>query len=255
MKVIAINGITKSGKTTVCEVIISKLTELGYSVGSVKEIHFEEFKIDPLETTNTNRHKNAGSKLVTARGMYETDILYQSMLSMPEILRHYDHDFVILEGVTDVNAPRIITAHTEEEVEERMDARVVAVSGVLANDGRSEFEGLPVVNALTQPEKLVQLVLKHAYEPLPDVDEKCCTACGHTCRELAGMVASGKLPREMCVQVGSNISLKINGKDIDMVPFVRKMLENTLMGVVGELNGFSDGCDVEVSFRGRRNGG
>ncbi len=255
MKVIAVNGITKSGKTTVCEVIISKLTELGYSVGSVKEIHFEAFNIDPDKTTNTNRHKSAGSKLVTARGMYETDVLYQSMLSMSEILRHYDHDFVILEGVTDINAPRIITAHNEQEIRERVDGRVVAISGVIANDGRQEFEGLPVVNVLTEPEKLLELVLKYAYNPLPDVDEKCCSACGHTCRELAGLVARKQLPRETCVQANSNINLKINGNEIQMVPFVRKLLENALMGVVRELDGFKDGCDVEVSFRGDRNGG
>ncbi len=248
MRVITVNGITKSGKTTVCEVIINGLTKLGYSVGSVKEIHFELFKIDPVETTNTNRHKNAGSKLVTARGMFETDILYQSMISMPEILRHYNHDFVILEGVTDINAPRIITAHNDAEVTERMDGRVVAVSGVLANDGRKEFADLPVVHALDEPEKLVQLVLEHAYEPLPDVEEKCCSACGFTCRELAGLVARKKLPRETCVQVNSGVELKIDGKEIPMVPFVRKMLENAVLGVVSELDGYSKNAKIEIAL-------
>ena len=36
----------------------------------------------------------AGSQLVTARGMYETDILFQEKLDMDEILKFYNHDYV-----------------------------------------------------------------------------------------------------------------------------------------------------------------
>ena len=62
MKVIAINGITKTGKTTACEVIIDGLRKRGYSVGSVKEIHFEKFKIDPDNSNNTNRQPRRAAR-------------------------------------------------------------------------------------------------------------------------------------------------------------------------------------------------
>ena len=148
MKAIAVNGITMSGKTTVCETIIKGLRKRGYSVGSVKEIHYEDFKIDPDPNSNTNRHRAAGSQLVAARGMYETDIMYPSKLSIDEVLKRYDHDFVILEGVADCNVPRIITAHEEQEIEERKDERVVLVSGVIANSGVAQVHGLPAINAM-----------------------------------------------------------------------------------------------------------
>ena len=74
MKAIAVNGRSKSGKTTVCETIIKGLRQRGYTVGSVKEIHFEAFSIDPDPRTNTNRHRSEGYQLVTARGLGETDI-------------------------------------------------------------------------------------------------------------------------------------------------------------------------------------
>ncbi|MEG0019166.1 MAG: molybdopterin-guanine dinucleotide biosynthesis protein MobB, partial [Oscillospiraceae bacterium] len=67
MRIFTVRGITKSGKTTTIEKVISELKKRGYSVGSVKEIHYKQFKIDP-EGTNTDRHKKAGSELVTARG-------------------------------------------------------------------------------------------------------------------------------------------------------------------------------------------
>ena len=85
MKVFSVVGITQSGKTTTIENIIKELRGRGYSVGSVKEIHFEEFAID-TEGTNTFRHKEAGSQLVTARGNYETDMLFQEKLHIDRLL-------------------------------------------------------------------------------------------------------------------------------------------------------------------------
>lgn len=168
MKVIAIFGITNSGKTTTVEHIVSELRRRNYSVGSVKEIHFEKFAID-TEGTNTHRHKMAGSQLVTARGMSETDVLYQEKLSPEEILAHYDYDFVILEGVRDCSVPKIIAAHTTQEVDERLDETVFAVTGRLANQMSGEYRGLPIYSALTDLEKLVDLIENVAddYEPAP----------------------------------------------------------------------------------------
>ncbi len=249
MKVIAVNGITKSGKTTVCEIVISGLRERGYSVGSVKEIHFEEFKIDPVETTNTNRHKKAGSQLVTARGMFETDILYQSMIPMEEILKHYDHDYVILEGVTDINVPKIITAHNIKEVEERMDHKAFLVSGVLANEGHKEVCGLEVIHAIEDSKRLVDKVEEMAMEPMPSFDPDCCMECGYTCEELTRKIIDGESTEEDCVIKNQDVTLNIDGTDISMVPFVQNILKNAVMGVVKELDGSRNTGEITVKFK------
>ena len=249
MKAIAVNGITKSGKTTVCEILISGLRQRGFSVGSVKEIHFEQFQIDPDSKTNTNRHKTAGAQLVTARGLFETDILYQSMLPINEILMHYDHDFVILEGVTDCNVPRILTAHSEQEIADAIDGRAVAVSGVFANDHQGEMMGLPIINPLTESDRLVDFVLEHAFEPLPSCDPECCSACGFDCRAFAGEVAHRRAPRSGCVLTSQDVELLIDGRAITMVPFVQNILKNAVMGVVSELDGHKENGRIEVRFR------
>ncbi len=249
MKAIAVNGITLSGKTTVCETIIRELRKRGYRVGSVKEIHYESFQIDADPNSNTHRHREAGAQLVTARGLNETDILYQSKLPIEEILKLYDHDYVILEGVSDCNVPRILTAHKAQEVEERIDCRAVLVSGVIANSNVTEVHGLPVINALKDADALVEFVIEHAFEPLPSFDPKCCSACGHTCRELAGMIAHSTAKREDCVLTSMDIELKINGQRIDMVPFVQKILKNAVMGVVTELSGFNKNSEIEIKFK------
>jgi len=76
-----------TGKTTTIENVINELKKRRYSVGSVKEIHYEDFAIDK-EGTNTYRHSQAGAELVTARGYNETDILYKERLSLQKILRN-----------------------------------------------------------------------------------------------------------------------------------------------------------------------
>lgn len=123
MKVVSVIGITDSGKTTTIENIIKELRLRNYTVGTVKEIHFHNFKMD-VEGTNTDRHKKAGSQLVTARGENETDILFQEKLSIAKILSFYNHDYVILEGVREISIPKILTAHNINGIEDRLDETV-----------------------------------------------------------------------------------------------------------------------------------
>ena len=222
MKVIAVNGISKSGKTTVCEALIKGLRKRGYSVGSVKEIHFESFAIDPDPNTNTSRHRAAGAQLVTARALWETDVLYQKKLPVEEILHHYQHDYVILEGVAECNAPIILTAHTLMEVEQQLDERVIAISGVVANSSRKSALDLPLFNALSDPDSLVDFAEKRAFEPLPSFEPQCCSACGYSCRELAGLVAQKKAKREDCVLSSAWVELFVDVQRFPSFPLSRK---------------------------------
>ncbi len=244
MKVISIRGLTQSGKTSTAETIIKGLTKRGYSVGSVKEIHFEKFAID-TEGTNTHRHKVAGSKLVTALGMYETDILFQEKLPIRKILSFYDYDYIILEGVNDPSIPKIITAHNEEEVSLRFDDTVFAFSGRLA-DLMSECRGLPVIHPFNEEERLVDFVIENAFDLLPNFSKKCCGLCGFSCGEMCEKIVRKEKDINDCVLKSNNISLKINGKEITMVPFVQNILKNAVNGVVSELEGYSESSKVEI---------
>ena len=216
MKVFSVIGLTKSGKTTTIENIIKELRKRNYTVGSVKEIHFEKFKMD-VDGTNTHRHKMAGSQLVTARGAYETDVLFQRKLSMNEILCFYNHDFVILEGVRDTCAPKIVTAHDVEGIIERLDETTFAISGQISNS-LTEYEGIPVINSLTEIEKLVDLIEKKVFDRLPDMKDECCKKCGYTCTQLCSKILKCEAGRD-CVLAENSVTLKINGQEIAMNHF------------------------------------
>ncbi len=249
MKVLSVFGISGTGKTTTIENIIRELKKRRYSVGSVKEIHFEEFAID-LEGSNTDRHRKAGAELVTARGFYETDILYPSKLSVDQILRHYHHDYVVLEGVTDRPCPRIVTARTTEEIDQRIvDDYVFAISGQISN-ALSEYKGIPVINALTDIGKLVDLIEEKVYDILPDFPAQCCTACGYSCQELGIKILNGEAKREDCILSNGLVKLYLDGDEIEMVPFVQSILGNAVLGVVKELDGYKPGMQIKVRIEG-----
>jgi len=247
MKVFSVIGLTKSGKTTTIENIIKELRKRNYTVGSVKEIHFEKFKMD-VDGTNTHRHKMAGSQLVTARGAYETDVLFQRKLSMNEILCFYNHDFVILEGVRDTCAPKIVTAHDVEGIIERLDETTFAISGQISNS-LTEYEGIPVINSLTEIEKLVDLIEKKVFDRLPDMKDECCKKCGYTCTQLCSKILKCEAERRDCVLAENSVTLKINGQEIAMNPFVQNILKNTVEAIAKELSGYTESGDIEVCIK------
>jgi molybdopterin-guanine dinucleotide biosynthesis protein B len=246
MKVISVLGITKSGKTSVVETVIRGLRKRNYSVGSVKEIHYEEFAID-TEGTNTDRHKKAGSQLVTALGLNETDILFGQKLGIKKLLSYYGHDYVVLEGVGDIFAPKIITAHNTKEIDERLDGCVFAISGMIAEELKG-YKGLPVINCMKEPERLVQLVEEKAFSMLPNIDPKCCDACGHSCEELCKKILQGEAKREDCPLSFGAVRLAINGRDVAMAPFVQKILQNAVLGVVKELDGYQSYANIRIEI-------
>ena len=197
MKVFSVAGYSKTGKTTTIEKLIAELKQRGYSVGSVKDVHYEEFEID-VEGSNTYRHKMAGSELVTALGLYETDVMFQKRLDIYKIASFYDTDFLIIEGMRDANIPMILTADNIADLDERFDDRVFLVSGKIA-DEIDEYKNAPALSALSNVNKIADLVEKKTFELLPDFDPKCCDACGHSCREMCELILQGKKKRTDCI--------------------------------------------------------
>jgi hypothetical protein len=48
--------------------------------------------------------------------------------------------------------------------------------------------------------------------------------------------------------VNGEVRLRINGREIEMVPFVKNILANTVTAVVKELEGYSDSSKIEVTI-------
>ncbi len=248
MKIISINGITKTGKTTTCEALIRELSKRGYRVGSIKEIHNEAFAID-TKGSNTDRHKEAGSMMVVARGLFETDILIPKALDIETIFDYFDTDWLICEGVEDANIPKIVTGITSFDLDGKWDDRVLAISGRFSNLHVESYRDKPVFHYEKDITNFVDLLEKHVMHRLPNMDPACCDACGSNCKELMIERMNHPDSKRFCVLTNQDVECFINGKSITMVPFVQKLLKNAVLGVASELDGYKHEHEIVVRIK------
>jgi len=247
MKVIKVQGTSKTGKTTTVAAIIRELRRRGYTVGSVKEIHFERFTMETAGS-NTDIHKKAGANPVTARGLAETDIMLDSRIDIDKLLDMYDRDYVVIEGKCEANCPSIATAKTAEQLDEQITPLTIACAGVISND-ITEYRGLPVINALDDAERLVDLIEAKTPERMPNYDADCCTACGTDCRGLTERIIRGTGSISECILKGQSVQVFINGEELPMVPFVKSMVRSVSTSVIKELDGYEENAEIVIRIK------
>jgi molybdopterin-guanine dinucleotide biosynthesis protein B len=246
--VFSVFGFSKSGKTTTIERIISELKRRGYRVGSVKNIHYEDFSLDVVGS-NTWRHKQAGSEMVVARGFKETDILVPRQLDMETILSYFDHDYVIIEGVSGTILPKILCAGEHEEIENRLNGLVFVISGRISNR-LSEYNGIPVINPLSDVNKLVDLIEDKVTDRMPFVNGlEQCVACGGNCRDFALRVLQGESRREECVFVKNRLSVTIGQREIKLDSIFESKLKNCIVGLLAQLDNYNPDDEIKISVR------
>ncbi len=225
MKIIMIKGFSKTGKTSTVTSLVTELRRRGYTVGTVKDIHFEGYEAD-TPNTDTYKHRKAGARRVTARGTKDTAIYVDRQMKIEEILKYYKEDFVILEGDSGMKCPNIITGRTTEDLDKRMDENTIGFTGIIAgniNDDDQtsdlkEYKGLPVINGITEVEIMADLVekkAKHQASATGDID----------------------------------VELTIGGEEIFMVPFVKNTIKNVVVGAVMALDGYEEGKEIVIKVK------
>ncbi len=252
MKIFSVFGVSGSGKTATIERIISELGRRGYRVGSIKNIHFQGFAID-TPGTNTWRHRQAGAEMVVARGLTETDVLIPRQLSIEEILTFFDHDYVAIEGVSNTLIPKILCARDETEIEEGLNDLVFAISGRVSNR-ISNFQDTPVINALSDVERLADLIEDKMTGCLPFIRElEQCQACGGSCRDLASRILQGKATAAECL-AGNEVIIKVGDRELS-VDYLRQMyIKNILAKILVKLDNYDGEEEITIDIRKRNNG-
>ena len=102
-------GESDSGKTTLVERLIHKLTEEGYQVAAVKKTN-QNISIDS-DGKDTHRYAQAGAKLVVFSTQIETSFLVNTNIGEEEIIANIQHlgnfDFIFVEGTNENLIPKI----------------------------------------------------------------------------------------------------------------------------------------------------
>ena len=237
MQAIAVIGNPGSGKTTVSAALTAGFRSLGQEVALVR----------------TGGQSRVGSQLtaVAEVGPDRTLLTYDRALSLRELARLLPQEVLILEGAEEACCPAILCVSSGQELENmgRLDDRILAISGLYARTKTGEYQGRPIVDAMMQSEKLLQFVRNRPCPLLPDFEPKCCPACGHSCRDLAGLIAQGQAQPTDCCLSHQSVELLVDGEALPMVPFVQALLRNAVLAVASELEGVKEHCDISVSFR------
>ncbi|ASJ05006.1 molybdopterin-guanine dinucleotide biosynthesis protein B [Thermococcus barossii] len=242
MRAVAFVGFKKSGKTTTVEAVARVLEERGYRVAIAKSMH-ADFDREGSDTWRFSRVADA--VLVSAS---DTDALLFRAKDINALFSMVNADFLLLEGFKSVqHVPKVICARNEDDVRELNDGLAIAVSGVIASTGVEEIDGLPVIDATKEPERLAALMEKRAFM-LPNID---CGLCGFRCAEMARMIVNGEKTLKDCVVLSSKpkVTVKIDGRVLPMKDWVQELVEKTIKGMLSSMKGYREGRRIEIVIR------
>ncbi|RLI72432.1 molybdopterin-guanine dinucleotide biosynthesis protein B [Candidatus Heimdallarchaeota archaeon] len=163
MKIFTIIGYTDSGKTSTLIKMIEELVKRGFVVNTVKKVHIENFTVE-TEGKDSWLHRQAGATITVTRSNCETAIMFQRPLALKELIPFFSCDYLILEGFTkEPQVPKILCAKSDDEIDDRFDKSVFAISGVISNK-LSHFKGVEVINGLKETKRLVDLAMEKAID-------------------------------------------------------------------------------------------
>ena len=166
IRVVAVVGTKKSGKTTTTENLIRELTRRGYKVATIKHVPEPDFTID-TPGKDTWRHAQAGAKTIVSASANEIATIEKiplETISLDALIKRCKgNDIVFIEGLKKKVAkrrsiPKIVVATTMDEAVNALEVYkpILAFSGPYDTENLN-FE-IPYADALKNPEKLADIV-------------------------------------------------------------------------------------------------
>ena len=219
---IGVVGYHNTGKTTLICKLIERLTELGYSVSTIKNIPKDGFSMD-AEGKDTWRHGESGAGVVVASTSGETSFIVKNSMPLEDILRITDSitspDVIIVEGHKTELIPKIVLGEMSIDGEDNVRRYDPATD---------DFDGL--LGYITETIEVTKV-----HNKLPGMD---CGKCGYDdCMEMAEAIFRGEKAISDCLMQGGFVRATVDGKDIPMGPFVQDIVSKTIFGMVASLKG------------------
>ena len=262
--IIGVVGHKNSGKTTVIESVVHKLTRKGYRVATAKHITQKGFSID-IKGKDTWRHSRAGANPVTSVSDIETAVLIkkgESEFSPDHLFRFTPEiDVIMLEGFSrlildDKNIGKILCVRSREEDKElrkKTKGKIIAVCS-------ARPMGKPILKIKEDSPILIGRTLRYVERErkissiLSRLPELNCGKCGYSsCEEMAVAIHRRKAKLSDCVTLKLRSKLRtqitINDAEIPIQPFVSEIIRNTLLGMISTLKGVSIKGNEEICVK------
>jgi len=169
LRIIAVVGGKRSGKTTAVEALVKGLAKHGYKVATVKHVSQKDFTID-TEGKDTWRHAKAGATITTSVALHEMAIIRKedtSHYKINDIIKTFQNevDITIFEGFKKLveqeeKIPKIVAVKNAQEASEAQKRFKPILAFVGPFSTKQLNLSAPYIDIITNPEKLVQLVLE-----------------------------------------------------------------------------------------------
>ncbi len=228
MRVIGIIGYKDSGKTTLIENILKNSEK---KIAVIK--HSSEGVEVDREESDTHRLSNAGAE-VTILATDERTVFFTNKMDLESILSiliNYDIDFVIIEGFKEalkrLNIPKIVMLKNKEGSELIDDHTAFIIEDYNYNI-----------------EEILNVIYEKAVVPTMNLN---CGHCGYNCRSFVKAVVENEAKWSDCV-LAKGIKIIVDGKIIPAVPFVSKIVGNTIKAMIETLKGVENPKNIKVEI-------
>lgn len=161
--ILAFIGYSGSGKTSSILSIMEYLrSKTQYKIYLLKYVHQH-----PVDTPGKDSFKfsEAGAEGVLTQSDEQTAIYLNKVLNLNEILdwlksQRKEPQFLITESVRTLDLDKILCASKKEEIDDQLDPNVKVITGKIALAFNNEnYKGIPIINALEEPEKILKVLL------------------------------------------------------------------------------------------------
>ena len=240
MKAIGIVGFKKSGKTALAAAMARELSNKHYRVAVIK--HSSE----PLNHGRTDTGKFMLEvpevALITST---HTEIIWKGSWDLKQVIPFFSADFLILEGFKSLKYfPKILCLRDDSE------KKLLSDGLELFTCGRdTSLKERKVIDYLMTEEKdikeMTELIEQKSFL-LPDAN---CGKCGYeNCYSLAQAIIKGKESVQKCSYEQEYISIKVNGKKVELNQFMAKLYQSMLRGMLAPLKdiGPLDKAEIEI---------
>lgn len=264
--VIDVIGYKDSGKTSIVEKIIRRISEQGYRTCVFKHVHDPSFSID-TPGKDSWRVREAGAEKVVLVSEKERAVIERFELRgerLESLLALGDgFDLIILEGFKSIKPAQmdihyLLAARNEADISQLSKGRknILFINSLIAVRNKQN-KRIRTGNLLTDQKTaedfidntLVPLIkIGRIWRTLPDLD---CGECGYkSCRDMARELVADKKQEIRCPvdSAPPKLIVQIEESRISMKRFVQEIIRGSVMAMVSTLKGTRISGDEDLTI-------
>lgn len=242
IKAVQVIGSKDSGKThlilELCEFFRSK----GLKIGCIKYSHHS------LDKADSDTDKMSQVADVVAGISQENSLLFfGKRKGFFEIRSFFDVDLLMVEGGKhEIDfLPQILVVDKGEEQPVFNEDLLI---GVYLRQGAT-FDSIKDIIVSYDAIEIAEVILDKGFY-LPGLN---CGACKkQSCREMGVDILKGKATNRDCVVMADeSVTVEIDGKLLELNPFVKNIVKSTIIGMLSSLKGYCEG-DIKINIKSKQ---